>query len=76
MIASSSTFRPHPTRAIRDLFCLLHAVRHDTESLVYRNHPREAAASSYLAIIYPIGLPVASFDKNNLKRTKQSLILF
>ena len=26
MIASSSTFRPHPGRVIRDLFCLLDAV--------------------------------------------------
>ena len=38
MIASSSTFRPHP-------------VRHCTEALVYSNHPRAAAASSFLAII-------------------------
>ena len=28
MIASSSIFRPHPGRAIRDLFRQLHAVRH------------------------------------------------
>ena len=50
MVASSITFRPHPERVIRDLFCQLHAVRHGTEALVYSNHPREAAASSYLAI--------------------------
>ena len=37
---------------IRDLFRQLHAVRHDTEALIYSNHPREAAASSYLAIIF------------------------
>ena len=41
MIASSSTFRPHPGRAIRDLFRLLHAVRHGMEALVYNNHPRK-----------------------------------
>ena len=35
---------------IRDLFRQLHAVRHGTETLVYSNHPREAAASSYLAL--------------------------
>ena len=51
MIASSSTFRPHPGRVIRDLFRQLHAVWYDTEALVYSNHPREAAASSYLAIV-------------------------
>ena len=27
-------------------------VRHGSEALVYINHPREAAASSYLAIIF------------------------
>ena len=37
MIASSSTFRPHPGRAIRDLFHLLSAVQHCTEALVYSN---------------------------------------
>ena len=51
MIAIISTFRPHPGRGIRDLLRLLDAVRHGTEALVY-NHPREAAASSYLAIIF------------------------
>ena len=44
MIASSSTFRPHPERGIRDLFHLLHVLRHGTEALDYSNHPREAAA--------------------------------
>ena len=58
MIASSSTFRPHPGRVIRDLFRLLNAVySHCTEALVYSNHPRAAAASSYLAIIFE---PIAS----------------
>ena len=38
MIASSSTFRPHLGRDSRDLFRLLHAVRHGTEALVYSNH--------------------------------------
>ena len=52
MIASSSTFFPHSGRVIRDLFCQLHAVWHGTEALVYSNHPREAAASSYQAIIF------------------------
>ena len=49
MIVSSSTFFPHPGRVIRDLFRQLHAVWHGTEALVYSSHPREAAASSYLA---------------------------
>ena len=35
-----------------DLSRQLHAVWHGTEALVYSNHPREAAASSYLAIIF------------------------
>ena len=48
----SSTFRPHPGRVIRDLFRQLHAVKHGTKALVYSNHSREAAASSYLAIIF------------------------
>ena len=52
MIASGRTFCPHPGRVIRDLFRLLHAVWHATEALVYSNHPREAAASSYLTIIF------------------------
>ena len=52
MIASSRNFWPHPGRVIRDLLCQLHAVWHGTEALVYSNHPREAAASSYLAIIF------------------------
>ena len=51
MIVSSCTCHPHLGRVIRDLFRQLHAVRHGTEALVYSNHPREAAASSYLAII-------------------------
>ena len=51
MIASSSTFRPNPGRDIRDLFRQLHAIWHGTEALVYSNHPREAAAFSYLVII-------------------------
>ena len=52
MIASSSTFRPNQGRVIRDLFRQLNAVQHCTEALVYRNHPRETAASSSLAIIW------------------------
>ena len=52
MIASSSYFRPHPGRAIRDLFRQLHAIRHGTRALVCSNHRREAAASSYLAIFF------------------------
>ena len=39
MIASSSTFRSHPGRVIRDLFRLLNDVRHCTEALVYNNNP-------------------------------------
>ena len=52
MIASSSTFCPHLGRVIRDLFRQLHAVWHGTKALVYSNHPREAAAFLYLAIIF------------------------
>ena len=33
MIASSSTFRPHPGRVIRDLFSLLNAILHGSTSL-------------------------------------------
>ena len=54
MIASNSTFCPHPGGGggvIRDQLRQLHAVWHGTEALVYSNHPREAAASLYLAII-------------------------
>ena len=49
MIAGSSTFLPHSGRVIRDLLRLLHVTRHGMEALVYSNHVREAAASSYLA---------------------------
>ena len=52
MIASSSTFSPHPGMVIRDLFHQLHAIHHGTETLVSSNHPKEAAASPYLAIIF------------------------
>ena len=52
MIASSNTFCAHLGRVIQDLFRQLHALWHVTEALVYINHPREAAASSYLAIIF------------------------
>ena len=60
MIASSSrpTFCPRSGRVIRALFRQLHAIWHGTEAVVYSNHPREAAASSYLARIFG-GLPVA-----------------
>ena len=52
MIASSSTFLLHPGRVIKGLFRQFHSVWHGTEALVYSNHPREAAASSYLSIIF------------------------
>ena len=55
MIASSGTFLPpsgHPGMVIRDRFRQLHAVWHGTEALIYSNHPRKAAASLYLAIIF------------------------
>ena len=39
-------------RVIRDLFHQLHAVLHGTETLVYSNHPSEAAASKYLATTF------------------------
>ena len=58
MIANSRTFCPHLERVSRDL---LHAVRHSTEALVYSNHSRGPAASSYLAIIFgqiASGLPL------------------
>ena len=61
MIASSSTFRPHPRRVIKDLLRLLTAVLHCMEALVYSNHAREAAASSYLAIIFRISSGVPWF---------------
>ena len=46
MVASSSTFRSDLGQVIRNLFRLLHAVQHGTETLVYSNYPREAAAST------------------------------
>ena len=45
-------FYPHLGRVITDLSHQLHAVWHVTEALVYSKHPREVAASSYLAIIF------------------------
>ena len=48
VIASSSTFRPHAGRVIRNLFRQLHG----TEALVYSSHLREAEVFSYLAIIF------------------------
>ena len=55
MVASSSTFRPPPPppgRVIRDLFGMLHDVRHATEALVYSNYLREAAVSTCLTTIF------------------------
>ena len=51
MAASSSTFRTHLGRVIRDLSRLLHVAPHGTESLVYNAYPKEAAAYMWLAII-------------------------
>ena len=51
MVASSSTFRTHLGRIIRDLSRLLHVAPHGTESLVYKAYPRGAAAYTWLAII-------------------------
>ena len=47
-----STFHPPSRKGQWDLFRLLHAVMYGTEALVYSNHPREAAASPCLAIIF------------------------
>ena len=52
MIASGSTFRPRLERVIRDLFCLLHAVRLGTKTLIYDDCPREDVASTRLTIIF------------------------
>ena len=52
MIASNSTFCRHQGKVISDLYRLLHAVRHGTEALIYNDHPREAAASLCLVIIF------------------------
>ena len=43
MAASSSTFHTHLGRVIGDLSRQLHVAPHDTESLVYKAYPREAA---------------------------------
>ena len=51
MVASSSTFRTHLGRVIRDMSRLLHVAPHGTESLVNNAYPREAAAYTWLAII-------------------------
>ena len=50
MIASISTFRP--LRGGSSGICSVCCVRHCTEALVYSNHPRAAAASSYMTIIF------------------------
>ena len=52
MVASSSTFRTHLWRVIRDLSRLLHVALHGTEALVYSNYPRKAAAYTWLAMIW------------------------
>ena len=44
MISSSSAFRLYPKKGHWDLFRLLHAVMHRTETLVYSIHPRENVA--------------------------------
>ena len=52
MIGSITTFCLHLGKVSRDLFRLLHDVRHGTEALVYSDYPRDAAASTCLAIIF------------------------
>ena len=54
MVASGSAFHPHIGRIIKDLFRLLRVVTllHGTGALVYSKYPREAAASTCLAIIF------------------------
>ena len=52
MIASSIRLCFALIRGHWDPFCVLHAVMHGTETLVYRNHSKEAAASTCLAIIF------------------------
>ena len=44
MVASSSTFRTHLGRVIRELSRLLHVAPHGTEALDYSDYPREAVA--------------------------------
>ena len=75
MIASSSTFRPLQGRVIWDLFRQSHAVRHATEGLVYSNHTKEAADSSYLAIIFErivSGVPCFSIQQRSQYRSRIS----
>ena len=50
LLATGITFRPDLGSVIRDLFRLLHAVRHGI--VRYSDYPREAAASTRLAIIF------------------------
>ena len=53
MITRSSTFCLPSEEGLWYLSRLLHALLHGTEALVYSNHPREAAASTYLASCVP-----------------------
>ena len=54
-------FHPPSGEGHRDLLRMLHALQHGTEALMYSNHPREAAASTSLAIIFlPVVYPGSS----------------
>ena len=67
-------------QTIRDLFRLLLDVLHGTETLVYSNHPREAAAYTCLAIIFgwiASGTPSSSANNsvNAALTSVQALVL-
>ena len=52
MTATSSTFRPHPGRVTEICSVSRKLLQHGIEALVYSNHPKETAESTYLAIIF------------------------
>ena len=61
MASSSSTSCPHLGRVVRNLFRLMLAVLHGTETLFYSNYPREASASTCPDIIGRIASSVPWF---------------
>ena len=79
MVASSSTFRTHLGRVIRDLSRLLYVAPHGTESLVYNAYPREVAAYTWLAIILwsTVGslFPPLNSGANAARASVQTLML-
>ena len=53
-------FCPSMDQLLREFFRVLHAAWHGTKALVYRDDQREAAASTYLAIIFGTDVPTST----------------